>query len=368
MDRVRMFKPWMSARAIAHAVDVLRSDWIGEGPKVAEFQAALEQKFGYRYVVALNSGTAGLHLALLLAGVGAGDEVITTPMTCTATNHPILQAGATPVFADIQYLTGNLDPEDVERRITGRSKAILCVHWGGYPCDLDRLDAIARRHNLALIQDGAQALGATFRGKPLSGWGDYLMVSFQAIKIITCVDGGMLSCPDEDRYREALRRRWYGIDRERRRPTPEGYYDWLVDEVGYKYHMNDVAAAIGLANLTHFEGLHNHRLEIVARYRAALGDVPGVTLFESKGDREGTGYLFTLHVERRAEFCAMMDRRGIDVSIVHRRNDLDPVFGGRRADLPTLDKYENSYISLPLHNHLTSDEVGRVIDAVRGGW
>lgn len=368
MDRIKMFQPWMSEEAIQAASTVLRSGWIGEGPVVAEFQSALEDKFGYRHAVALNTGTAGLHLALVLAGVGPGDEVITTAMTCTATNHPILQVGAIPIFADIQPLTGNLDPADVARRVTERTRAIVCVHWGGYPCDLHKLVEIARQNRLTLIQDGAQALGATFRGLPLSEWGDYLMISFQAVKVITSVDGGLLTCPDGDKYREAIRRRWYGIDRELRQPTPEGYYDWLVDEIGYKYHMNDVTAAIGLANLAHFDRLHARRAEIVDCYRAGLAGVPGVTLFERWEDRESGDYLFTLHVEDRAGFCKMMDGRGVDVSIVHRRNDLDPVFGGRRADLPALDDYERTYICLPLHNHLGDGDVARVIAAVRGGW
>lgn len=368
MDRVPMFKPYVSEQAVTNARDVLRSSWIGEGPQVAIFQEALERKFGFRYVVALNNGTAGLHLALVLAGIGPGDEVITTAMTCTATNHPILQAGATPVFADIQYQTGNLDPADVERHITEHTRAILCMHWGGYPCDLDQMATIARRHKLTLIQDGAQALGSTFQGKPLSEWDCYLVVSFQAIKIITCVDGGMLSCPDEISYQEAIRRRWYGIDRVQRTPTTEGYWDWAANEVGYKYHMNDVAAAIGLGNLAHFDELYNRRVEIVARYRQALVGVPGVTLFEAKSDRKSGHYLFTMHVEGRAEFCKMMEEQSVEVSIVHRRNDLDPIFGGRRDDMPMLDEYEKTYINIPLHNHLTDDDVERVIESVRRGW
>jgi perosamine synthetase len=360
---VRMFHPFISDQAIENAVRVLKGRWIGQGPMVDQFEEAIGEKFNFTYPVMLNSGTAGLHLALVLAGVGPGDEVVTTAQTCTASNHPILQCYARPVFADIQYNTGNIDPADVARRITHKTRAIMCVHWGGYPCDMAELKEVAG--DIPIIQDGAHALGATYRNLPLSYWGDYVMISLQAIKTITTVDGGILTCPDREKYDEAIRRRWFGIDRRNRKPTVDGYWEHDVTEVGFKYQPNDVMAAIGLGNLEHYDKLYLQRKIIAQQYRNELKDV---TLFEQKDDRVSGHWLFTMHVERRNDFCQAMTSRGVEVSVVHRRNDIYPVFGGRRDDLPELDRYEKTHISLPLHNQMSYDQVDWVIRAVRQGW
>lgn len=367
--RIAMFKPYVSEAAIPLVTKVLRSGWIGEGPKVKEFEKALCRKFDFKYALALNSGTAGVRLALALAGVGPGDEVITTPQTCTATNTAILEQFAIPVFADIQYLTGNLDPFDIEKRITPQTKAIICVHWAGYPCDLDEIHAVAQKYKLPVIEDGAHALGAVYRGSPIGTISDYTMFSFQAIKQLTTADGGLLTLIDEDKYHAGRRRRWFGIDRDNRRVREEdGYAVWDQAEVGYKYQMNDVAAAIGLGNMTEIDRLLEERHAMVAFYREWLRDVPGVTLFERAIDRESGDWLFTIHVERRGDFRRMMSSKGIDTGVAHIRNDVHPVFGGRRDDLPITDRYEKTHISIPLHNHLTYEDVTRVVEAIRGGW
>jgi perosamine synthetase len=363
-----MFYPWVNERAVENVAAVLRSRWIGEGPKVRQFEKALCDRFGFRYAVALNSGTAALRLALALAGVGPGDEVITTAMTCTATNTPILEQYAKPVFADIQYWTGNIDPFDIAHRITDRTKAIMAVHWAGYPCDLAEIHEVANRYGLPVIGDGAHALGALYHYAPIGTISTYTMFSFQAIKQLTTGDGGLLTVQDQETYDAARRRRWFGIDRDNRRMGLNGYAHWDQSEVGYKMQMNDIAAAIGLGNLSEIDWILGRRHKIAACYRAELAGVPGVHLFDNQPDRKSGDWLFTMHVDNRDGFCRMMRDHDIEVSVAHIRNDLHTIFGPRRDDLPTLDRYESSYISIPLHNHLTDDDVERVILAIQGGW
>jgi perosamine synthetase len=367
---IRMFAPFVSDEAVERASAALRQRMIGEGETVKEFERAVLEKFGLERVLLLNNGTAGLRLALAVAGVGPGDEVVTTALTCTATNTPILEQYARPVFADVQPLTGNIDPMDVGHRITDRTRAIVCVHWGGYPCDLDELNLIAESHGLTLIEDAAQALGATYRGIPIGGYSRFTMFSFQAIKTLTTVDGGLLAMTDADDWQEAKERRWFGIDRDGRTPSDEwpGYWDWPQRHVGYKYQPTNVQAAIGLGNLAHFDSLMHRRRELAVYYRRELANVPGVRLFELAGDRRHAWWLFTMHVEERAAFHEMMRAEGIETTVAHIRNDLHPVFGPRRNDLPVLDVFEKTYINIPLHHEVTDEDAEKVVRAIQRGW
>jgi len=366
--KVVLFHPYVSERAIERVTETLRSRWTGEGPVVKELEAAISERLGAAYVLAVITGTAALHLALEAAGVGRGDEAITTPMSCSATNQAILQVGARPIFADIQYGTGNLDPNDIERRITVRTKAIMVVHWGGYPADLDEINAIARRHGLAVIEDAAQALGATYRGKPVGNHSRFTCFSLQAIKVLTGVEGGLIVLQDMADYGRVYLKRWYCIDKRSRWANEDGYYDHDILNLGYKYNYNDVFASVAMGNLEGFDERMRHRELRALRYRAALVDVPGVELFTRHGDRQGTNYLFSLHVERRADFIRAMRARGVEAGVVHYRNDLYSLFGGRREDLPNLDCYEKTYVSLPIHDHLTDEDMGYVVDCVQEGW
>lgn len=363
-----MFRPYVSEKAIERVLLVLRSGWVGEGPVVRAFEEKFREVIGAPYPVAVNSCTSALHLALVMAGVGPGDEVITTAQTMMATSHAILMQHAHPVFADIQHLTGNIDSGDIERRITERTKSILVVHWAGYPCDLDEIYAIASRHGLPVIEDAAHAIGASYKGKPIGNISPYTCFSFQAIKHVTTGDGGMLCLGSEEKYHEARRRRWYGIDRMKRTPSILGEPEWNVTEVGYKYHMNDIAAALGAEHLDEFKSLFEQRGRIARWYRQELTSAPGVTLFDNKDDRISANWLFTMHVERRADFARMMASKGVSVSVVHLRIDKNDVFGGQRDDLPVLERFTETHISLPMHNLLIDDDVAYVIQCIKAGW
>ncbi len=366
--KVAMFQPFVSDDALPRVEQVLRGRWVGQGALVEEFERGVEKTLGIPHAVAVNASSSAIRLALTLCGVRPGDEVITTPMTCTLTNHPILEQFARVVFADIQCETGNIDPADVERRITPFTKAILCTHWGGQPPDLEELNRIADRHGLAVIEDASEAFGATYKGKPVGAISRFAAFSFQAIQIVTTGEGGILAVRDTAANRQARVLRWYGIDRETRKPNGLGYYDFDITSMGFGYHMTNIAAVIGIENLKQLPALKSHRQAVVARYREAFRDVPGITLLASRPDRESSNHFFTMHVENRDGFCRKLKESGIDASIVHYRNDAYSVFGGLRKDLPELERFDRTYIGLPTHMHLLPDDVEYVVDAVRSGW
>lgn len=368
METIRMFEPWVSASARARVAHVLETGRISQGPIVDEFEREFEKRLGVKGAVAVNSCTSALHLALSLAGVGRGDEVITTAQTFIATSLAILHMGAEPVFADIDYLTGNLDPADVEARITDRTKAILLVHWGGRPCNMTDISAIAQRHDLEVIEDAAHSLGASDHGKPVGAISRFTCFSFQAIKHLTTGDGGMLLVPAPNDCEQARRLRWHGIDRSKRRPSLLGEAGWDVAEPGFKYQMNDIAAAMGVEHLRDLPRLLEHRRELSSVYTDGLRDTAGVTLFRDSTDQESAWWLFDIHVEEREHFVRALRAKDIETSIVHGRIDRNSVFRKFQSDLPTLDRFDATHICLPLHNHMNFEDVERVIEAVRSGW
>ncbi|HWX17784.1 MAG TPA: DegT/DnrJ/EryC1/StrS family aminotransferase [Chthoniobacterales bacterium] len=358
----------ISERAVANAVATLRSGLISEGKQVKRFEEELIARFGMVRPVALNSGTTALHLALVLADVKAGDEVIIPPQTFIATGMAVLMQGAVPVFADIQYETANIAPNSIRKKITRRTKAIIPVHWAGYPCDLDEISEIARAENLAVIEDAAHALGATYHGEPIGAISRFTCFSFQAIKHLTTGDGGVLCCLRPEDEKRARIRRWFCIDRDNSTPSFLGERVYDADEVGYKYHLNDLGAAIGLGNLEVFPQVLARLREISNRYRREFSAVRGLTLLESKPDRRSADWLFTMLVERRDDFLRALQSRGVPASVLHQRIDRNSVFGGRRKDLLNMDRFNDHQASVPLHAGLSDEEVGTVIATVKAGW
>jgi len=367
-QKIVMFFPYVAEKASSAVGEIIQSRWIGQGQTVVDFENKIKEIFPIPYATAVNHVSSAIKLALAVAGVGPGDEVITTPQTCTATNHPILEQFATPVFADIQFMTGNLDPHDIEHRITNRTKAILCSHWGGYPCDLDEIHAIAHHHGLVVIEDASDAFGAKYKTSSIGTLSQFTCFNFQATQQITTGEGGMLCSLDEENHQAAVRRKWFGIDRINRKPNSSGYYDFDVWETGYGYHMTNIAAAIGLANLEEWDSILERRKQITKKYREALAVTDGVTLFDSTPDRESSWQLFTIHVPRRDDFHAALKSRGVETSIVHMRNDVYSVFGKKRKDLPHLNQFSESFICIPLHNQLSDNQVDHVIQNIRKGW
>lgn len=365
---ISFFHTHISPRSIELATQVLQSGWVSEGRMVEEFEAAMATRLGVANPVAVNSGTSALHLALAITGVGPGDEVILPAQTFVATGLVVLMQGATPVFADIDPLTGNISPASIAEKITSRTRAIMPVHWGGYPCDMDEINALARRHDLIVIEDAAHALGATYKGRPIGAISRFTAFSFQAIKHLTTGDGGLLCCLNETDAHTAFVRRWFGIDRAESKPSILGERLYDINAIGYKYHMNDLAAAVGLGNLDDFPQRLARRQQIGAYYREQLGDVAGLQLLNLDDDRTHAYWLFTLLVERRENFIRKLAENGIPTSVVHLRIDHNSVLGGLRDDLTGQVEFNNRQVAIPGHEELSDDDVSRIVSVIRSGW
>jgi perosamine synthetase len=354
---IEPFKVHMPLSVKDELLKTLFSGYIGQGEKVEEFEKKFSDKFGIKNVISVNNGTSALRLALTLCGVKPGDEVISTPYTAVATNTAILEQFAKPVFADVQYETANINPESIRKKITKETKCIICVHWGGYPCDMEEIREIAKEHNIPVIEDACEALGSEYKGEKIGNISEYTCFSFQAIKHITTGDGGMLVVKDKDKYEEGIRRRWYGIDRKKR--------DVDITEAGFKYHMNDITATIGIEQLNYFDKVFNRRKEIVNMYREGLKDLPNITLLENKKDRINANWMFAVHVENREKFMDYMKCNGIMTVVHNKRNDAYSVFGGPNKDLVNLEKLDKTLVNIPLHHALTDEEVHYVIDKIK---
>jgi len=365
---MNFFHTHISDKVYEKVESVLRSGYLSEGDVVAEFENELSRKLGLINPVAVNSGTSALHLALVLADVGPGDEVILPAQTFVATGLVILMQGATPVFADIQYDTGNISPQDIKHRITKRTKAIMPVHWGGYPCDMDEINQIADKYHLVVIGDAAHALGAIYKTHPIAKTSELTAFSFQAIKHLTTGDGGALSCLWESDYLLAKKLRWFGIDRAKSKPSILGEREYDIDTIGYKYHMNNLAAAVGLGNLDGFRTRLLYRHQIAEYYRNELADVPGLELLKADYDRTHAYWLFTMLVERREDFIRKLAEYNIPASVVHLSIDRNSVFGGLRDDLPNQALWNTQQVSIPIHEGLCGIDIHYIADVIQGGW
>lgn len=362
------FNTYISEKSIKLASDVLKSTYVSAGKIADKFENQLEKRLGIVAPVTVNSGTSALYLALAIAGIRPGDEVIIPAQTFIATGLVVLMHNAKPVFADIQYKTGNIDPDSIRLKITDKTKAIIPVHWGGYPCDLDEINEIARENNLAVIEDAAHALGATYRGKPIGAISRFTAFSFQAIKHLTTVDGGAICCLNGEDHYQAKRRRWFDIDRDGSKLSVLGEREYDAAHVGYKFHMNDLSAAIGLGNLEDFPVNLKRRQDIAARYRNELNDVSGLEFLDYKNDRLCAYWLFTMLVEEREDFIRALKSQGALASVVHLRIDNNTVFGGINPDLVNQEKFNEKQVSIPVHNGLTDHDVDLVINAIKKGW
>ena len=370
---VPLFYPSVGRNAIKYVTEVLESKWLAEGPKTAEFEDKLNQWFGQAYTVLTNSGTNALHIAYQLAGIQEGDDVLTPVLTCVATNTPLLTLRANPIFVDIDPKTLTIDPEDIKRKLTPKTKAIIVVHFGGIPCAMDEINAIAQERGIPVIEDAAQAMGAYYKGQKIGNSNNITIFSLQAIKNLTTGDGGILRLPNEKYYEIAKRMKWFGIDRTARRGEWEGSappreINNDIKEVGYKYNMNDIASAIGLAGLEELDIWLITRACIALRYNEAFKKVSGITLLQPSYYYQSSYWLYQILVERRVDFVRMMQSKGIEVSLSHVRNDSYSVFKKQKFEVPNMDKIESQYICLPINPHLSGEDVSRVIDAVKGGW
>jgi dTDP-4-amino-4,6-dideoxygalactose transaminase len=389
---IQLFKVHMNPNAKTEVGKILDSGYIGQGPKVEEFEKRLSEYFNSDRVLTLNSGTAGLHLALHLLkkpskamyadgystlernwpGLNSDDEILCTPLTCTASNFPILANGLKIKWVDVDPETLNMDLDDLERKITPRTKAIILVHWGGYPNDLDRIKQIQRKSRElygfkpAVIEDGAHSFGSKYRGKHLGNHGNIVMYSLQAIKHITAIDGGILTLPYQELYNRAKLQRWYGIDRDSNRKDFRCEAD--IEEWGFKFHMNDVCATVGIENLKHAENIISRHQDNAAYYDKHLKGVGGVTTLTRHVDRESAFWIYSLLVEDRDKFMEHMKKCGIIVSQVHERNDKHSCVREAKTPLPTLDRIIGKVVSIPVGWWVTNEEREYIVECIKKGW
>ena len=360
-------KPTIDEETIATVADVLRSGWLTSGPKVRELEAQLSAYFGGRPVRTFNSGTCTMEIALRIAGIGTGDEVITTPNSWVATANVIIEVGATPVFVDIDARSHNIDLNLVEAAITPRTKAIIPVHMCGLPCDMDKLYALAKKYDLRVIEDAAQAIGSTWRGQRIGAFGDFASFSFQVNKNIMTGEGGCLVLNNDDEAKMAEKYRLQGVSR-------SGLDGIDVDVLGGKYNMTDIAAALGLGQIKHLSSFNAQRAALAQHYFTQFGSD-----FEAQTGAElpladfahSNWHMFHLVLPERitrAEFMQKMLDDGIGLGYHYRAIHLFSLYRARgftEGMFPIAERIGKQIVTLPLFPKMNNADVERVVAAVK---
>lgn len=391
---IQLFKVFMSDDSISRAQHVLASGYIGQGPVTEEFEKHLSNFFGNSNVVTTNSATSAEHLVFHMLkqsqkrsiedlaptldnhdwpGINQDDHILTTALTCTATNWPILANNINLKWVDVDPNTCNMDLDDLERKITEKTKVIVVVHWGGYPLDLNRLAKIQESSfnkygfKPIILEDAAHAFGSTYKDKPIGAHGNICTFSFQAIKHLTAGDGGCITFPNDELVNRAKLLRWFGINRNDNRKDFRCEAD--VVEFGFKMHMNDINAAIGLGNLSNIKALVLDKHKANGQYyNDSLKNVSGVTLLENNPDRKSAYWLYTLKVERHNDFIRKMYDANIMVSRVHERNDIHTCVKQYKTTLPNLDKLVKEMICIPVGWWVSAEDRQYISETIRSGW
>jgi perosamine synthetase len=340
---------------------VLYSGFVAEGESVYAFESAFARTFDLPNALGFSSGTGALHAALVMSGVGPGDEVITTPMTAEPTNVVILHAGATPVFADVDPSSGNMDPASVQSLITPRTRAVLTVHYAGYPVRLAELLQVTASAGVPLIEDCAHALGARYDGRPIGTLGAYGMYSFQAIKHLTTIDGGGLTLADASRLGEARRFRWFGLDK----GVPRTEVD--LRSVGWKYNMHNVAATLGLLQLEHIEELIERHVDNGRFFDRELSRIPGLRPATFDPLAQPSYWLYTLLSDDSESVARRLAEVGVSASKLHRPNHLHSLFAAARREVPGVDAFYRNMVHVPCGWWVGPEDRQRIVDALRKG-
>lgn len=342
--------------------EVLYSGYIAQGEVVENFERKFEEFIGSGYTLSLNSGTAALHIALILAGVKEGDEVISTAMTAEPTNVAIKMVGAKVRWADVDYETGNISAKAIENAINEKTKAIIVVDYAGTPIDVKSIQEISLKYNIPVIEDAAHALGTTYNGKKTGNHFPFTVFSFQAIKHLTTIDGGALHIQDEELYEKGKLIRWFGLDKKLTRLEND------IQIQGYKYHMNNVNATIGLVQLETIEELLQQYRTIGKYLDVNLKGLPGLETVVHYPNSESSYWLYTLKVDRRDDFVKMMADNGFMASEIHKRNDLHTYLNDYSTEMPNLDRFYSRLVHIPCGWWVTLEDCDKMIDAIKKGW
>lgn len=356
---------------IQAVVDVLKSDFLTTGPKIAEFEQTVADYVGAKYAVAISNGTSALHAACFAAGIGPGDEVITTPLTFAASANCVLYCGGTPVFADVDPRTYNIDPEDIRRKITDRTKAIIAVHLAGQPCDMDAIHSIAHEHGLIVIEDGAHALGSVYKGKKVGSLSDMTTFSFHPVKPITTGEGGMIVTDNEEFYKKMVLFRSHGITRDDSMMTRnDGPWFYQQFDLGYNYRITDIQCALGCSQMKKLDRFLKRRKELVARYNEAFADCSNIVTPYQLPDTESGWHLYIVQVKNcdRKQVFEVLREKGIGVNVHYIPVYMHPYYqehGYKDVHCANAEEIYSHIISLPLYPGLTDEQQDYVIDTLK---
>jgi dTDP-4-amino-4,6-dideoxygalactose transaminase len=375
-DFLPFARAWLGPEEKQEMMDTLESDWITTGPKTKRFEEEACAYLGTKHAIAVNSCTAALHLSLAAAGIGEGDEVITTPLTFCATANVVLHQRARVVFVDVHADTGNMDPEALAAAITPRTRAVIPVHYAGQPCEMDEILSVAQRHELRVFEDAAHAIGASYRDRPAGTMGDTGSYSFYAIKNMTTGEGGLLSTGDGQLAERARILSLHGISKDAwKRYSSQGSWYYEVMLPGFKYNMSDLQASLGIHQLRKLDGFIERREELSRRYDQGLEDFEEVEVQKPRPDRRHARHLYPilLDLDRlridRAQFIEALRAENIGSTVnfipVHLHPYYREVLGFKEGDYPVSEGIYRRAISLPLFPRMTDADADSVVAAVR---
>lgn len=367
---------------VAKVIDVLRSDWLTQGPKVAEFEDALKRYCAAKYAVAVSSGTAALHIACLAAGLKKGDEAITSPVTFVATANAIIYSGAKPVFADIDYRTFNIDPDEIAKRINDNTKAILPVHFAGLPCKMNDICRVAQRRGLFIIEDACHSLGAQYKHR--GRWvkvgscadSDMTVFSFHPVKTITTGEGGAITTNDSALYKKLLALRSHGIYKDSKMSKDSGSWFYEMRELGFNYRITDMQCALGLSQLKRIDKFLDRRREVCGIYNSRLAELSGkIELPYDSTDVEHAHHLYVIRINFKECGCSRktlvenLRRSGIFTQVHYIPVYKQPYYKNRynigSRHFPNSEKYYEAALSLPLYPGIKNSEVDYVVRALK---
>jgi perosamine synthetase len=370
MKKIPLFRTTFGEEEVAAVREVLLSGWVALGPKTAEFEQAYAKFIGTKYAIGLNSCTAALHLALSVYEFPKGSEVLMSTINFIAAPHSALYNGLAPVFVDVNPGTLQMDPADMEKKITKKTKAIIATHLGGTPADMDAIMRIAKKHKLVVIEDVANAVGGSYKGKMLGSIGDIGCHSFEAKKNMTTGDGGMITLNDTKMAEKLKRVRWLGINKDtwkRFSGGKQGTYSWYyeVSELGYKFNMNDIMAALGLVQLKKLPRILAKKDTLIARYNKAFQNIPWITTPVAEPKGKGAYWLYIIQVPERNAFMTYLEKHGITTGVHFMPMHMHPLYKKTRTVTPIADRVWKNIVSLPLYPNMTKEEQEYVIKTIK---
>ena len=368
-------RQWVDKSDIREVIKVLKSDWLTQGPKIKEFEDALCDYTGAKYAVAVSSGTAALHIACLVAGINSGDEVITSPITFVASANSILYCGGKPVFADIQKDTVNVDPEEIKKKISPNTKALMPVHFAGHPCDLEEIKEIAQKHNLLVIEDAAHTLGAEYKKSKIGSckYSDMTIFSFHPVKHITTGEGGAVLTNQKDLYQRLLLFRNHGITKDKKKMTKfDGPWYYEMQKLGFNYRITDLQCALGINQLKKLEKYIERRRELVSIYNKELSEIDKIILPYEKPHVKSSWHIYYIRLKdasKRRLIFEELQKSNIGVQVHYIPVYLQPYyqknFDYQMGNCPKAEEYYNSTITLPLYPKMADKDIQYIIKILK---